>query len=64
MNRTWTMITALVGGRKFLVFLAATGLLIGRLINQDTWLWVVLIYIGGNVAEQLTDKLQIKVEGK
>ena len=41
----------------------ATGLLIGKLIDQTTWLWVVGIYVSGNIAEQITEKISIKVLG-
>lgn len=64
MNATWTNVVDILGGRKFLVFLIGTGLLIGKLVDQTTWLWVVGIYVSGNIAEQLTDKLRIKLEGR
>jgi len=64
MGKTWTQITDILGGRKFIVFLVATGLLIGKLIDQTTWLWVVGIYVSGNIAEQLADKVNIKFTEK
>jgi len=64
MNAFWTSVIDVLGGRKFIVFLVATGLLIAKLIDQTTWLWVVGIYVSGNIAEQLTDKLKIRLEGK
>lgn len=64
MSKTWQTITDILGGRKFIVFLMATGLLIGKLVDQTTWLWVVGIYVSGNIAEQLTDKIKIKLLGE
>lgn len=61
MNKTWTDITELLGGRKFIVFLVATGLVIGKVIDQTTWLWVVGMYVGGNIAEIVANKLNLKV---
>lgn len=57
MNKLWKTTVELVGGRKFLVFLTATGLLISKLVSAEIWLWVAAIYVGGNVIELMVTKL-------
>jgi hypothetical protein len=64
MSKTWRSIIDLLGGRKFLVFLIGSGFLVGKLISQEIWLWVVGIYVSGNIAETITDKIKIKVLGE
>jgi len=42
MNKIWHSL----GGRKFVVFLIATILIIFKCISDTTWLWISLIWIG------------------
>jgi len=35
-----------LGGRKFIALLIATGLLIAKVITQDIWLYVTLVWLG------------------
>lgn len=51
-----------IGGRKFIVFLAGTALLLTKAISQDVWLWVCVVYVGGNIAETLATKFTGEVK--
>lgn len=64
MGKTWQYVIDILGGRKFLVFLIGSLFLVLKFISQDIWLWVVGIYVSGNIAEAITDKLTVKVEQK
>ena len=39
-----------IGGRKFLAWLGSCGLLVAGMIDQDTWMGVTQLYIGGQTA--------------
>jgi hypothetical protein len=53
-------VLALKGYRKLTAYLVGTGLLVGGVIDQSTWLALSLVYIGIQGATDIADNIKRK----